>query len=93
MAAAVAMMIDMLMTLAKIEPVIESMRMARRSSGSAPRSTTAAAWYSCMYGVMVVPMRATTRNRNSLLADEVGDAGVGRHLAPSRDGRGWPTIG
>jgi hypothetical protein len=72
MAAAVAMMIAMLIRQAKIEPVIESMRMARRSFGLAPRSTTAAAWYSCTYGVIVVPISATTRNRNSLLRTMCG---------------------
>ena len=53
----------MLTTLAKIEPLTASKRVAGYSSGSTPRSATAAAWYSCMYGVMVVPMSATTSSR------------------------------
>ena len=48
MAAAVAMMIVQLTTLAKIEPLTASNRVAGYSSGSTPRSATAAAWYSCM---------------------------------------------
>ena len=48
MAAAVAMMIAMLTTLAAIEPVMASTRSRGYSSGPMPLSTTAAAWYSCM---------------------------------------------
>ena len=48
MVAAVAMMMLMLTKLAKIEPLTESNRVAGYSSGSTPRSATAAAWYSCM---------------------------------------------
>ncbi len=48
MAAAVAMMMVTLTMLAKIEPLTASNRVAGYSSGSTPRSATAAAWYSCM---------------------------------------------
>src|ERR1700680_1149467 len=37
-----------------------------------PRSVTAAAWYSCMYGVIVVPTSATARTMKSWLARKCG---------------------
>ncbi len=70
--AAVAMMIDIAMRLAKTEPAIVSIRSCGYSSAPMPRSATAAAWYSCMYGVIVVPMIATARNRKLWVPTKCG---------------------
>ncbi len=70
--AAVAMMIDIAMRLAKTEPTMVSSRVSGYSPGPTPRSATAAAWYSCMYGVIVVPMSATARTRNASVPAKCG---------------------
>ena len=57
---------------AKSEPTIVSIRSCGYSSGPMPRSATAAAWYSCMYGVMVVPMSATAIRRKAWLPTKCG---------------------
>jgi hypothetical protein len=64
MVAPVATMIDMATKAARTAPVMASTRWKWYSSGLTPLSTTAPASYSWMYGVMVVPMRATARRRN-----------------------------
>ena len=72
MVAPVATMIDMATKAASTAPVIASTRWKWYSSGLTPLSTTAPASYSWMYGVMVVPMRATDSRRNDFEATKWG---------------------
>ena len=87
MVAPVATMIDIATMAARTAPVIASTRWKWYSSGLTPLSTTAPASYSWMYGVMVVPMRATDEQEERLRGFEVGPHGVGRHLVPVRVAR------
>ena len=57
---------------AKSAPKTASIRSSWYSSGPMPRSATAAAWYSCMYGVIVVPTSAIAMSRKSWLATKCG---------------------
>ncbi len=72
MVAPVATMIDMATNAASTAPVIASTRWKWYCSGFTPLSTTAPASYSWMYGVMVVPMRATDSRRNDFDATKWG---------------------
>ena len=66
------MRIDTKMKPANSEPTTASIRSWGYSSGPMPRSATAAAWYSCMYGVIVVPTSATAISRNAWLPTKCG---------------------
>ena len=53
-----------------------------------PRSATAAAWYSCMYGVIVVPTSAIAMSRKSRSARKCGQSAFSATSAQS----GWARI-
>src|SRR5207302_9321209 len=60
--AAVAITMQTAMRVAKVDPVYTSIRSARYSRGVMPLSATADWTHTCMYGVILVPMVATTMN-------------------------------